>query len=156
MSSPLVLVPSSCKLAVDSHLHLDVHTTQAARRTHDSLSRKVESTRNGFASPASTALRQQPPPRLPGRHHPGRTQDHSGSRERKAALTLGPVGGEFGADFCRLGKMTYRSNEKHSRISILEAMRGFDVRVFSQSQVYLHISLQANGKMEWMLCWVNR
>lgn len=67
--------------AMDCHLDLDVHTTQAARRTHEPLSRKVESTHNGFAFLASTALRQQRPPRLPGRHYPGSTQDHSGSRD---------------------------------------------------------------------------
>ena len=35
-------------------------------------------------------------PRLWVGHHPGITRDHPGSRERKAALTLGSEGGEPG------------------------------------------------------------
>lgn len=59
--SPLFLVPLPYKLAVDFQLRLDVHTTQVTRRTNEPLSRKVESTRNGFASVTSTAIRQQRP-----------------------------------------------------------------------------------------------
>ena len=32
------------------------------------------------------------------------TPEHLGSRENNAALTLGPVGDEVGADFCHLGR----------------------------------------------------
>ena len=31
------------------------------------------------------------------------TQDHPSSRERKASLTLGPVGGESGTEVCHVG-----------------------------------------------------
>jgi hypothetical protein len=107
-SSPLFLMPSACKLAVDFQLRVEVHITHGGPTNRSA--EKWSGQRNGFASLASTALRQQRPPTLAGapspRQHPGAprlARLSPASRVRKAALTLRLKRGEFGADFCHLG-----------------------------------------------------
>lgn len=72
------------------------------RWINESLTRAMESTRNGFASLTSHSHQAASPPRRTGRHHPGSTQDHPGSRERRAALTLGWKGVRPGQIFVTL------------------------------------------------------
>ena len=71
-------------------------------------SRRVQRIRSTPAELYARAVPQDHPgsPRL-GRRPPA-------SRDNKAALTLGPVGGEAGADFCLLGKATWPKHHTRS------------------------------------------
>ena len=111
-SSPLFLVGLACKLAMD--------TTQVARRTFESLTGKVESTRNSFASLIKYSLSGSSSPTLdkalsPRQHpgSPGLARPSPASGERRVALTLGWKGGEAGADFCHLGIEGLKLHHRH-------------------------------------------